>query len=134
MDEAIGPITSNTGVSGSNLVNMPNAQYADPVFSWAESRGATDIEFFDPTAFGPDYNNGIFVGDITSGTLFYFEPHTDRIGVNLGGDPLLSNQIADSDDEIAGVTLGTGFTGITEQETGLMAICTFLHLIEKPKD
>ena len=37
--QVISPITSNTGVSGSNLVNMPNAHYADPVFSWAESRG-----------------------------------------------------------------------------------------------
>jgi aldose sugar dehydrogenase len=63
----MGPIAANTGVSESNLVNIPGAQYADPVFSWAESIGVTDIEFFNSTAFGPSYEDGIFVGDITTG-------------------------------------------------------------------
>jgi aldose sugar dehydrogenase len=115
----MGPITANTGVSESNLVNIPGSQYADPVFSWAESRGVTDIEFFNSTAFGPSYENGIFVGDVTSGTLFYFEPNADRTGINLANDPLLSDLIADSDDEISAVTFGTGFTGISDIETGL---------------
>ena len=117
--QLMGPISANTGVSESNLVNMPGSQYSDPVFSWAESRGVTDIEFFNSTAFGPSYENGIFVGDITSGTLFYFEPNADRTGLNLVNDPLLSDLIADSDDEISAVTFGTGFTGISDIETGL---------------
>lgn len=117
--QLMGPISANTGVSGSNLVNMPGSQYSDPVFSWAESRGVTDIEFFNSTAFGPSYENGIFVGDITSGTLFYFEPNADRTGLNLVNDPLLSDLIADSDDEISAVTFGAGFTGISDIETGL---------------
>jgi hypothetical protein len=58
------------------------------------------------------------VGDITSGTLFYFEPNAGRTGMNLENDPLLSDVIADSDDEISAVTFGTGFTGITDIETG----------------
>jgi aldose sugar dehydrogenase len=115
----MGPMAANSGVSESNLVNFPGAQYADPVFSWAESRGVTDIEFFNSTAFGPSYENGIFVGDITSGTLFYFEPNADRTGLNLANDPLLSDLIADNDDEISAVTFGTGFTGISDIETGL---------------
>ena len=116
--QVMGPISANTGVSESNLVNLPGSYYADPVFSWAESRGVTDIEFFNSTAFGPSYEDGIFVGDITSGTLFYFEPNADRTGLNLLNDPLLSDLIADSDDEISSVTFGTGFTGITDIETG----------------
>ncbi|MGA7367962.1 MAG: PQQ-dependent sugar dehydrogenase [Nitrososphaeraceae archaeon] len=115
--QVMGPM-GKTGASESNLVNMPGAQYTDPAFSWAESRGVTDIEFFNSTAFGPSYENGIFVGDITAGTLFYFEPNADRTGINLASDPLLSDLIADSDDEISGVTFGTGFTGITDIETG----------------
>jgi glucose/arabinose dehydrogenase len=114
----MGPMAANTGVSESNLVNMPGAQYADPVFSWAESRGISDIEFFDSTILGPSYENGIFVGDITTGTLFYFEPNADRNGLNLENDPLLSDLVADTDDEMSAVTFGTGFTGITEIETG----------------
>lgn len=114
----MGPMAANTGVAESNLVNMPGAQYADPVFSWAESRGISDIEFFDSTILGPSYENGIFVGDITTGTLFYFEPNADRNGLNLENDPLLSDLVADTDDEMSAVTFGTGFTGITEIETG----------------
>jgi glucose/arabinose dehydrogenase len=114
----MGPIVANTGVSESNLVNIAGSQYADPVFSWAESRGVTDIEFFNSTAFGPSYENGIFVGDITTGTLFYFEPNADRTGINLNGDPSLSDLVADSDEEMSAVTLGTGFVGITDIETG----------------
>jgi len=116
--QVMGPIDANTGVSESSLVNMPGARYADPVFSWSESRGVTDIEFFNSTAFGPDYENGIFVGDITTGTLFYFEPNADRTGIALESDPLLSDLIADSDEEISSVTFGTGFAGITYIETG----------------
>ena len=36
----------------------------------------------------------------------------------MESDPLLSDLIADSDDEISAVTFGTGFTGITDIETG----------------
>lgn len=114
----MGPIAANAGISESDLVNIPGSQYADPVFSWAESRGVTDIEFFDSTAFGPGYENGIFVGDITTGTLFYFEPNADRTGINLEDDPLLSDLVANNDEEISAVTLGTGFTGISDIETG----------------
>src|ERR687897_1551437 len=116
--QVMGPIAANTGVSESNLVNMPGTQYADPVFSWAESRGISDIEFFNSTAFGPSYENGIFVGDVTSGTLFYFEPTAGRTGIALESDPLLSDLIADSDEEISSVTFGTGFAGIADIETG----------------
>ncbi|MGC1134003.1 MAG: PQQ-dependent sugar dehydrogenase [Nitrososphaeraceae archaeon] len=117
--QVMGPISANTGVSKSNLVNLPGSQYSDPVFSWAESRGVTDIEFFNSTAFGPSFENSIFVGDITTGTLFYFEPNADRTGLNLVNDPLLSDLIADSDDEISAVTFGTGFIGISDIESGL---------------
>jgi aldose sugar dehydrogenase len=116
--QVMGPIASNPGVSESSLVNFPGSQYADPVFSWSESRGVTDIEFFNSTAFGPNYENGIFVGDITSGTLFYFEPNADRTGIALESDPSLSDLVANSDEEIPSVTFGTGFTGITDIETG----------------
>jgi glucose/arabinose dehydrogenase len=126
--QVMGPIAANTGVSESNLVNLAGSQYVDPVFSWAESIGVTDIEFFNSTAFGPSYENGIFVGDVTSGTLFYFEPTADRTGINLESDPLLSDLVADSDDEISAITFGTGFTGIADIESspdGNLYVLTF---------
>jgi glucose/arabinose dehydrogenase len=116
--QVMGPMAANPGVSESSLVDFPGSQYADPVFSWSQSIGVTDIEFFNSTAFGPSYENGIFVGDITSGTLFYFEPNADRTGISLENDPLLSDLVANNDEEISSVTFGTGFTGITDIETG----------------
>ncbi|HJY10055.1 MAG TPA: PQQ-dependent sugar dehydrogenase, partial [Nitrososphaeraceae archaeon] len=116
--QVMGPMAANSGVSESSLVNFPGSQYADPVFSWSQSIGVTDIEFFNSTAFGPSYENGIFVGDITSGSLFYFEPNADRTGISLENDPLLSDLVANNDEEISSVTFGTGFTGITDIETG----------------
>ena len=114
----MGPMSANAGVSESRLVSIPGYYYADPVFSWAESRGITDIEFLNSTAFGPNYENGVFAGDITSGTLYYFQPNTDRTGLSLEKDSSLSDLVADSDEELSSVTIGTGFAGITEIETG----------------
>jgi glucose/arabinose dehydrogenase len=114
----MGPMDDNAGISESALVNIQGSHYADPALSWAESRGVTDIEFLNSTAFGSKYENGIFSGDITSGTLYFFQPNADRTGISLENDPLLSDLVADSDDEMSSITLGTGFTGITEIETG----------------
>ena len=114
----MGPMSANAGVSESSLVSIPGSNYADPVFSWAESRGITDIEFLNSTAFGPNYENGVFAGDITSGTLYYFQPNTDRTGLSLEKDSSLSDLVADSGEELSSVTIGTGFAGITEIETG----------------
>lgn len=36
----------------------------------------------------------------------------------MASDPLLSDLIANNDEEISSVTFGTGFTGITDIETG----------------
>jgi len=114
----MGPMSANAGVSESSLVNIPGSYHADPVFSWAESRGITDIEFLNSTAFGSNYENGVFAGDITSGTLYYFQPNADRTGLSLEKDSSLSDLVADSDEELSSVTIGTGFAGITEIETG----------------
>ncbi|MGB7961188.1 MAG: PQQ-dependent sugar dehydrogenase [Nitrososphaeraceae archaeon] len=114
----MGPLTANAGVSESDLVSFPGSQYSDPVFSWAESRGVTDIEFFNSQQLGPAIENDIFVGDITTGTLFFFKPNDGRTGMNLENDPMLSDLVANSDDEASPVTFGTDFTGITDIETG----------------
>jgi hypothetical protein len=51
-------------------------------------------------------------------TRFYFEPNADRTGIDLEDDPLLNDLVADNDDEMSAVTIGTGFAGITDIETG----------------
>ena len=97
---------------------MKDLDYADPVFSWAESRGVTGVEFLKSSTLGDEYKDNIFVGDITSGNLFFFKLNADRTGISLDSNPSLSDLIADSDEELSNVTLGTGFLGITDIETG----------------
>jgi glucose/arabinose dehydrogenase len=114
----MGPIATSGISAESDLVIFEGSHYADPVFSWAESRGVTDIEFMKSSSLGSTYKDNIFVGDITDGNLFFFEINDDRTGLGLESNPSLSDFVADSDEEASAVTLGTGFVGITDIETG----------------
>jgi glucose/arabinose dehydrogenase len=114
----MGPIATSGISAESDLVIFEGSHYEDPVFSWAESRGVTDIEFMKSSSLGSTYKDNIFVGDITDGNLFFFEINDDRTGLGLESNPSLSDFVADSDEEASAVTLGTGFVGITDIETG----------------
>jgi len=115
----MGPI-SRAGVSEDSLVQLSRSKYYDPVFSWADSLGITDIEFLNSDKLGQKYANNIFVGDITQGNLHFFEVNQNRSGLqfNTQSQPGLSDLVADTDDESSSVVLGTGFIGITDIETG----------------
>ncbi|HZA62039.1 MAG TPA: PQQ-dependent sugar dehydrogenase [Nitrososphaeraceae archaeon] len=115
----MGPISA-AGISENDLVQFPGSNYADPVFSWLESFGITDIEFLNSQELGQRYANNIFVGDITQGNLYFFEVNESRNGLNFNTQthPGLSDLVADTDDESSSIMLGTGFTGITDIETG----------------
>src|SRR5918996_2285894 len=115
----MGPI-SRAGVSEESLVQIPGSQYYDPIFSWIGSFGITDIEFFNSESLGQKYANNIFAGDITQGNLYFFEVNQDRNGLqfNPQSQSGLSDLVADTDKEVSSVTLGTGFVGITDIETG----------------
>ena len=115
----MGPISA-AGISENDLVQFPGSNYADPVFSWVESFGITDIEFLNSQKLGQRYANNIFVGDITQGNLYFFEVNENRNGLNFNtqSHPGLSDLVADTDDESSSIILGTGFTGITDIETG----------------
>ena len=115
----MGPI-SRAGVSEESLVQIPGSKYYDPIFSWIESFGITDIEFINSESLGQKYANNIFAGDITQGNLYFFEVNQDRNGLqfNPQSQSGLSDLVADTDEEVSSVTLGTGFVGITDIETG----------------
>ncbi len=91
--------------------------YEDPVFSWRQAQGITDIEFLNSTRIGDKYAYNIFVGDIVNGNLYYFTVNKDRTGLELSS-PGLDDLVADNDSELEAVTFGTGFDGITDIETG----------------
>ncbi|HKG42583.1 MAG TPA: PQQ-dependent sugar dehydrogenase [Nitrososphaeraceae archaeon] len=115
----MGPV-SRAGISENDLVQFPGSNYADPVFSWVESFGITDIEFLNSQQLGQRYVNNIFVGDITQGNLYFFEVNENRNGLmfNAQNNPGLSDLVADTEEESSSVILGTGFGGISDIETG----------------
>jgi aldose sugar dehydrogenase len=104
------------------LVVFEGSKYADPIFSWEESVGVTDLEFLNSTALGPEYAYNLFVGDINNGNLYYFEVNDNRTGVKFDSNDLeedLTDQVADDDQELAQIVFGSGFEGgITDIETG----------------
>jgi aldose sugar dehydrogenase len=133
--EVMGPMSRNSSVTESQLFNFPGSKYADPVFSWFESIGVTDIAFLNSSKLGDKYKNNIFVGDITKGNLYFFEVNENRTGLKFDNDNTgsssssgLLDKVADNKGEVAAVTLATGFRGITDIKTGpdgLLYILTF---------
>ena len=124
--QVTGPIERNNK-NIDDLVQLDGSHYADPVFSWLEAIGITDIEFLDSTKLGSKYANNIFVGDINNGNLYFFTVNESRTGVTfeVSGDGAQNNQdnlmdlVADNQDELSAITFGTGFEGgITDIETG----------------
>jgi glucose/arabinose dehydrogenase len=97
-------------------MQFEGSHYADPVFSWADAQGVTDIEFLNSTKLGGKYANNIFVGDINNGNLYFFTVNDARNGLELGSN--LQDLVADNSRELESVTLGTDFGGITDIETG----------------
>ena len=120
--QVMGPI-SKSGITEDELVNFPNSKYADPVFNWLPSLGITDIEFLNSSKLGDKYTHNIFVGDIgvlTDGYLYFFEVNKDRTGIKFdnSSQARLTDLIADNEEEMSAIALGTGFGGITDIETG----------------
>ena len=112
----MGPI-SDSGISESQLVNFPGSKYSDPMLSFKDPIGITDIEFLASDKLGDKYTNNLFVGDINNGNLYFFQMNEGRNGLNLAS-PGLDDKVVDNDQELDSVVLGTGFGGITDIETG----------------
>ena len=105
--------------SANDLVQFQGSHYADPVFSFFKSEGITDLEFLNSKKLGEKYAYNIFAGDINNGNLYFFKVNGDRTGLDFSSAPGLQDLVADTPEELATVTLATGFSqGITDIETG----------------
>jgi aldose sugar dehydrogenase len=103
------------------LMIFEGSRYADPVFSWKDPVGLTDIEFLNSTSLGPKHAYNLFVGDINNGNLYYFELDENRTDITSDGNNLedLADKVADDEQELSGIVFGSGFEeGITDIETG----------------
>jgi hypothetical protein len=113
----MGPI-ERTDDELDDLVSFEGSKYSDPIFSWRQAEGITDIEFLNSTTLGDRYSFNVFVGDINNGNLYFFAVNDERDGIIADGAGL-QDLVADNRDEVSVVTFGTGFGGITDIETGL---------------
>jgi glucose/arabinose dehydrogenase len=114
----MGPISESDGITENDLVMFEGSYYADPVLSWEPSLGLTDIEFIESSMYGDRYRNNVFIGDITNGNLYYLKVNDSRTGLELENAEIQEDSVVDGDAELDNITLGTGFGGITDIETG----------------
>ena len=112
----IGPI-SESGISQDELVNFPDSNYKDPILSFRNSIGITDIEFLNSDKLGTEYANNAFVGDISYGNLYRFELTEERVDFKFS-DPGLEDRVIDNNKELDSLIFGEGFSGITDIKTG----------------
>ena len=95
---------------------MGKGKYSPPEFTWRESLGPTAIKFLNSDRLGKQYENDIFVGDISKGNLYHFDLNQDRTQLILEGS--LADKVADKDEENEGIIFGQGFGAITDIEVG----------------
>lgn len=116
----MGPIEMSNVTAENDLVSFQDAlSYADPVFSWGEAVGVTDIEFYDSDRLSDEYTNNIFVADANNGDLYFFEVKEDRSGLHFENPGIDDDLVASNENERNAVTFGTGFrNSITDIETG----------------
>ena len=111
----MGPIALS-GMTTADLVNFPGSHYADPLLNWRQPVGVTDLEFISsqqlifPT-------RTIYLWVISIMGIFTLTLNPARNGFVLN-QPGLSDLIVDNSQERASITLGTGFSGITDIQTG----------------
>jgi glucose/arabinose dehydrogenase len=129
----MGPISRNTGVTDTDLVNFHGSHYADPVFSWLKTVAVTAIEFMKSPKLGANYQNNMFVGDYKNGNLYLFKLNASRTGLQLDNSQQavgLPDLAADNKNEVNTVKFGTGFGGITDIKTGPDGYLYILSIID----
>ena len=105
--------------SGVNLVNLAKgARYRDPLFSWEETIGVTDLNF-PMRSIGSSYRDSIIVGDNNTGQLYRFRLNADRSNLDLAnlGAGLL-DRVLDSGDNGSPLLFGENFGVVTDIERG----------------
>jgi glucose/arabinose dehydrogenase/plastocyanin len=87
---------------GFNLTDLEffngNGKYYDPIFSWRETLGVTDLVFVpSDSKLGKEYEGNLFVADNNNGYLYRFLLNQSRTGLLLNGS--LSDGVANTNIE-----------------------------------
>ena len=92
------------------------SHYSNPEFTWTEPVDPTALEFLTSSALGEEYENDMFVSDMSNGTIYRFELTENRSALALEG--ALDDTVANTPEEAENAIFGTGFEGITDIKTG----------------
>ncbi|HEX6280707.1 MAG TPA: PQQ-dependent sugar dehydrogenase [Nitrososphaera sp.] len=111
-----GMVPPDYNLTGLVMFNS-ESQYSNPEFTWTEPVDPTALEFLASSALGEEYENDIFVGDISNGTIYRFELNENRSAFVLEG--ALDDTVANTPEEAEDAIFGTGFGGISDIKTGL---------------
>ena len=91
-------------------------KYSDPEFVWQIPIGVTALQFLDSDKYGEEYENDMFVGDITHGNIYHFDLNGNRTELSLPSQ--LEDKVANNLLEAKDVIFGQGFGGITDMVVG----------------
>jgi aldose sugar dehydrogenase len=90
--------------------------YSDPEFVWTDTVGPTAIKFLHSDRLGKQYENDIFVSDITQGNIYHFDLDINRTQLVLEG--ALADRVSNNGTENEDIIFGEGFGGISDLEVG----------------
>ena len=110
-----GMVPPDYNLTGLVMFNS-ESHYSNPEFTWTEPVDPTALEFLASSAFGEEYENDMFVGDISNGTIYRFELNENRSAFVLEG--ALDDTVANTPEEAEDVIFGTGFGSISDIKTG----------------
>jgi glucose/arabinose dehydrogenase len=110
-----GTVPQDYNLTGLVMFNG-ESHYSNPEFTWTEPVDPAALEFFTSSALGEEYENDMFVGDVSNGTIYQFELTENRSALDLEG--ALDDTVANTPEEAEDVVFGTGFGGITDIKTG----------------
>ena len=105
-------------VAVDRLVDLGQATYRPPAFSWRRAVGLTDVQFVPGRGLGADYEGDMLLGDVNTGTLYRLELTSDRGAFALEGalsDGVNDNETANLQGELTDrQILGRGFGVVTD--------------------
>jgi aldose sugar dehydrogenase len=109
-----------------NLVVFNNTgKYSSPELSINQTRGVTALKFLNSDKLGDQYENHMFVGDVT-GNLYHFKLSNNRTEIDLEGQ--LADRVANSTKELDDVIVAKRFPSIVDLEVspdGYLYILTY---------
>jgi glucose/arabinose dehydrogenase len=114
------PDFDTMGILSNNPTGLVNfggrGKYSAPEFIWNSPVAPTGLKFFSSTAYGPVYENDLFVADANTGRIYHFDLNENRTELKLEGP--LTDKIAQNMAEVKDVTFAEGFGRITDLQVG----------------